>query len=145
MVLYNPALNLALLPGKANERFVKGMSQEARERNSPLLYLRKDAPRTLVLDGTEDWLGSHTKEFVEKSKGLGVHIEAYYAEGQPHGFFNRDPWLEKTTERVDQFLVENGYLDAEPKVPLPKRGDAAARVGRSQQKNGQGKAGGESL
>lgn len=145
MVLYNPALNLAALPGKKNEKFVEGMSQELRERNSPLLHLRKDAPPTLVLDGTEDWLGSQTKEFVEKCKRLGVHIETYYAEGQPHSFFNRNPWLEKTTERVDQFLVKNGYLDSEPKVKLPSRGGAARRANGGKAKGAARKADGEAV
>jgi acetyl esterase len=145
MVLYNPALNLAALPGKANEKFVEGMSQQARERNSPLLYLRKDAPRTLVLDGTKDWLGSQTKEFVEKSKALGVPVEVYYAEGQPHSFFNKDPWLAKTTERVDQFLCEVGYLDKEPKVPLPVRGEVPKKAGRGKQKDAKGESDSEAL
>jgi acetyl esterase/lipase len=145
MILYNPALNLAALPGKANEKFVKGMDQESRERNSPLLHLRKDAPPTLVLDGTNDWLGSQTKEFVEKCKGLGVRVEVYYAEGQPHSFFNRDPWLAKTTERVDRFLCEMGYLDREPKVPLPARGEAPGRVGRKKQQGAKGASDAESL
>jgi acetyl esterase/lipase len=144
MVLYNPALNLAALPGKNNEKFVKGMSQELREQNSPLLHLRKDAPPTLVLDGTEDWLGGQTKEFVEKCKALGVHVEAYYADGQPHSFFNKDPWLAKTTERVDQFLVENRYLGAEPKVKLPSRGDGAGRAGRRKKNDVNSKAPGDS-
>jgi acetyl esterase/lipase len=145
MVLYNPALNLAALPGKNNEKFVKGMSQELRERNSPLLHLRKGAPPTLVLDGTEDWLGAQTKAFVEKCKGLGVLIEPDYAVGQQHSFVNRDPWLEKTTERVDQFLVENGYLDAEPKVKLPSRGATAARANGKKAKAAARKADREAL
>ena len=145
MVLYNPALNLAALPGKANEKFVEGMSQQARERNSPLLHLRKDAPPALVLDGTKDWLGAQTKEFVEKSKALGVPVEVYYAEGQPHSFFNKDPWLAKTTERVDQFLCAVGYLDKEPKVPLPSRGDVPGRAGRGKQKDGKSASDAESL
>jgi hypothetical protein len=82
---------------------------------------------------------------VEKSQGLGAHVEVYYAEGQPHGFFNKDPWLAKTTERVDEFLCKMGYLDKEPKVPLPLRGDAPRRSGRRMQNDQNSKADAESL
>ena len=49
-------------------------------------------------------------EFMKKSKELGHRAELFTAEGQPHGFFNRPPWLEKTTQRMDEFLVSLGYL-----------------------------------
>ena len=49
-------------------------------------------------------------EFMKRSKELGHRAELFTAEGQPHGFFNRPPWLEKTTQRMDEFLVSLGYL-----------------------------------
>ena len=45
-----------------------------------------------------------------KSRELGHPAEIYLAEGQKHGFFNRSPWTEKTLKRVDEFLVQEGYL-----------------------------------
>jgi hypothetical protein len=50
-------------------------------------------------------------EFMKKSKELGHRAELFTAEGQPHGFFNRPPWLEKTTQRMDEFLASLGYLE----------------------------------
>jgi len=61
------------------------------------------------------------KAFVDKGKKLGAPVEVYWAEGAKHGFFNRSPWLEKTTERVDQFLQKIGYLESGAPVPLPKK------------------------
>jgi hypothetical protein len=34
----------------------------------------------------------------------------FTAEDQPHGFFNRPPWLQRTTARMDEFLTSLGYL-----------------------------------
>ncbi|MHB0960031.1 MAG: alpha/beta hydrolase fold domain-containing protein [Pirellulaceae bacterium] len=45
-----------------------------------------------------------------ESKELGHRAELFTAEGQPHGFFNRSPWLEKTTQRMDEFLASLSYL-----------------------------------
>jgi predicted NUDIX family NTP pyrophosphohydrolase len=42
-------------------------------------------------------------EFVKKSKELEHRAELFTAEDQPHGFFNRPPWQEKTTLRMDEF------------------------------------------
>ena len=50
-------------------------------------------------------------EFMKKSKELGHRAEMFTAEGQKHGFFNRPPWLERTTQRMDEFLVSLGYLE----------------------------------
>ena len=47
---------------------------------------------------------------MKRSKELGHQAEMFTAEGQPHGFFNRPPWLEKTTQRMDEFLVSIGYV-----------------------------------
>jgi acetyl esterase len=121
MVLYNPALDLVALSGGAGSRFVRGMDYSALEQLSPLRHVDNRMPPTLLIDGTKDWLNPQIREFVRKCKSLDVPVATYFAEGQPHGFFNRAPWLQKTTAEADQFLCRLGYLSEEPKVPLPTR------------------------
>ncbi len=82
------------------------------------MYLTKDTPPTLLLYGSADQLAAQGEEFMRKSKELGHRAEMFTAEGQGHGFFNRPPWLEKTTLRMDEFLVSIGYIK-------PKAGSAA--------------------
>jgi hypothetical protein len=41
------------------------------------------------------------------------------AKDQPHGFFNRPPYLQVTTAAADRFLVSLGYLSGEPTIKLP--------------------------
>jgi hypothetical protein len=48
---------------------------------------------------------------MKKSKELGHKAELFTAEGQPHAFFHRSPWFERTTQRMDEFLVSIGYLE----------------------------------
>ena len=99
--------------------FFAGVDDATLKRISPALYLRKEMPPTLILDGTKDWLNPQIREFVEKGKSMGAPVEAWYAEGQTHGFFNKAPWLEKTSEEANAFLCRIGYLGKEPKVPPP--------------------------
>jgi acetyl esterase/lipase len=110
MVLFNPVLRLDLpqLSG-----FV-GHDEALAKAISPTLYLTKDTPPTLLLYGSADRLAAQGEEFMKKSKELGHRAELFTAEGQKHGFFNRPPWLEKTTQRMDEFLVSIGYLQAKP-------------------------------
>jgi acetyl esterase/lipase len=112
LVLFNPVLRLDLpqLLG-----FV-GHDESLAKAISPTLYLTKDTPPTLLLYGSADQLAAQGEEFMKKSKERGHRAEMFTAEGQGHGFFNRPPWLEKTTQRTDEFLVSIGYLRA-------KRGD----------------------
>ena len=106
LVLFNPVLRMDLpqLLG-----FV-GRDEALAKTISPTLHLSKDTPPTLLLYGTADRLAAQGDEFMKKSKELGHKAELFMAEGQGHGFFNRPPWLEKTTQRMDEFLVSMGYL-----------------------------------
>ncbi len=108
LLLYNPALDLT------GERIVKrvGNNQELARRISPTLHLKKATPPALLLYGTDDPLLEQGRAFMERSKAIGHHAELYLAPGQRHGFFNRSPWLERTTQRADQFLQSIGYLRA---------------------------------
>ncbi len=122
MILYNPVLDLVAVRSERVVRgghYFAGVDDTTLKRISPALYLRKDMPPTLLMDGTKDWLNSQLRAFVEKAKSMGAPIEAWYAEGQTHGFFNKQPWIEKTTAEADAFLCRIGYLKDEPKVPLP--------------------------
>ena len=121
MVLYNPALNLVVLRSTGGAPFFAGLDDAMLKQISPSFHVCKETPPILIIDGTADELNPQIREFVEKSKSLGAPVEACYAEGQPHAFFNQSPWLEKTTEQADDFLCRIGYLGKEPKVPLPTR------------------------
>ena len=107
MVLFNPVLRFDGIP-KLMQRIE---SDEALGKAiSPTLHLQKDSPPTLMLFGTNDRLLAQGEEFMAKAKELGHRAEMLTAEGQGHGFFNRPPWLEKTTQRMDKFLVSIAYL-----------------------------------
>ena len=107
LVLFNPVLRFSGIP-ELMERI--GNDEALGKAISPTLHLTKDSPPTLIFFGTADRLAAMGDEFMKKSKELGHRAELFTAEGQPHGFFNRPPWQEKTTQRMDEFLVSIGYL-----------------------------------
>lgn len=121
MILYNPALNLVALRSTGGAPFFAGLDDAMLKRISPSLHVRKETPPTLIIDGTADELCPQIREFVEKSKSVAAPVEAAYTEGQPHAFFDKSPWLEKTTREADDFLCHIGYLRHESRVPLPSR------------------------
>ena len=83
---------------------------------SPILHLAKDSPPTLLFFGTDDFLYKQGEEFIQRSKELGHKAEMFTAEKQPHGFFHKSPWREKTLLRTDEFLVALGYLQGKPTI-----------------------------
>jgi len=92
---------------------------------SPILYVAKASPPTLILFGTNDGLLKQGEEFIERSKVVGCRAEMLLADQQPHGFFHRSPWYEKTLYRADEFLESLGYLKGKPTVKIPE--DANSR------------------
>jgi acetyl esterase/lipase len=108
LVLFNPVLRFDGVP-QLTERI--GSDEAVGKAISPTLHLTKDSPPTLIFFGTADRLAAMGDEFMKKSKELGHRAELFTAQGQPHGFFNRPPWQEKTTQRMDEFLVSIGYLE----------------------------------
>jgi acetyl esterase/lipase len=113
LVLYNPFLN-----GKGRN-FTGSNGSNIAEAMSPTLYLKKDAPPTIIFFGTSDAMLEQGREFAAKCKELGVRAELFTAAEQPHSFFNRQPWLSATTRKADEFLTSLGYLKGEPTVKLP--------------------------
>jgi acetyl esterase/lipase len=117
LVLFNPVLRFG---PQMLQRI--GNDEALGKAISPTLHLSKDSPPTLLLFGTDDWLLTQGEEFVKRSKELGHRAELFTADGQPHGFFNRSPWREKTLRRADEFLASLGYLQGEPTIQVPAGG-----------------------
>jgi acetyl esterase len=103
MILFNPVLHLDPLAQRMSDA-------EVARKITPNLHLEKGLPPTLILFGTADPLKEGANEFLEKAKELGTKAEIFWAEGQPHGFFNKPPWMERTLQRADDFLASLGYL-----------------------------------
>jgi len=116
LVLYNPALDTA----KLGDRFDFG---EVAKQVSPNHHLDSAVPPAIIYFGTNDRMTSMGEDYVKKAKEHGVEAELYLAEGAGHGFFNRSPWLERTTYLTDKFLARHGYLDGEPTIEPPKKAE----------------------
>jgi acetyl esterase/lipase/beta-glucanase (GH16 family) len=109
LVLFNPVLRFDGIP-QLMQRI--GDDEDLGKAISPTVHLKRNSPPTLLLYGAADRLMVQGKEFMKKSKELGHQAEMFTAEGQAHGFFNRPPWLERTTQRMDEFLVSIGCLES---------------------------------
>ena len=55
---------------------------------------------------------------VEQAKTHGFDLEVIRAEGQSHGFFDDQPWLDRTLYQTEQFLTKHGYLKGESRLKL---------------------------
>lgn len=103
LLLYNPALNLT--------RPVKNAAgEDVSARISPTRLLKKGSPPTWLVYGDNDSAMAQGSEFVAKAKELGVAVEMWTAAKQPHGFFNRSPWIEATSHAADVWLEKQGFL-----------------------------------
>jgi acetyl esterase/lipase len=112
LLLYNPVLRFA---GHAQLAARLGDDEKLARAISPTLHLTKTAPPTLLLYGKEDRLVAQGEEFAKRAGEVGHRCEMFLAEGVGHGFFNKPPWLDRTTQRADEFLQGLGYLPAKAK------------------------------
>ena len=109
LVLFNPVLDNGPDQGWGTQR----VGDRFRE-FSPAHNVTKDDPPTIVLLGTEDALipKAVMERFQANMVKAGVRCEVIYAEGQGHGFFNKEPWKTRTLEDVARFLESLGWLTA---------------------------------
>jgi len=120
LVLFNPAMNIATLHKERAGTSTTAISLEMAEAITPNSFVSKDAPPAILFFGTADKLKAGADEYMQKARGLGVQAEMWTAKDQPHGFFNREPWLQVTTRQMDIFLTSLGYLGGEPSLTMPK-------------------------
>jgi acetyl esterase/lipase len=86
---------------------------------SPTLHLAKDSPPALLFYGKKDSLLKQGEEFLDRAKEAGCRAEVYLADGVDHGFFNAQPWRDRTLLRADEFLASLGYLTGKPTIKEP--------------------------
>jgi acetyl esterase len=122
LILFNPVFDNGSDDGYGLDR----IGQEFRK-FSPAHNVSKDDPPTIVFLGTNDQLipVDVIERFKTRMTRAGVRCVAIYADGQEHGFFNKEPWRTKTLQEADRFLRSLRWLEKLPAKtakanPLPK-------------------------
>ena len=127
LLLFNPAVILAEVPGKYNVPPEKMASRRERigadpKKISPYHHVRKGLPPTIIFHGTnDDAVPFRTVQLYEKhaqSEGNSCKLVAF--EGKPHGFFNWGRFdnapFRKTMFASDQFFGSLGWIKGKPTV-----------------------------
>jgi len=119
LVLFNPALVLAPMDKLNLDKSFGARVPEERlgtkpERISPAHNVKPGGPPTIIFHGRADTTVpfATAEAFTAKMKAAGNRCELVGYDDQPHGFFNRDPWQQKTLMEADNFLVSLGWLPA---------------------------------
>jgi acetyl esterase/lipase len=122
LVLFNPALSLAPVPGLDLKGFEKIQTEERfgcpPEAISPLHHVTEHLPPTLIMHGRADTTVpfASAEAFAEAMKKKGNRCELIGYEGQSHGFFNV-AGFDETLAEADKFLVSLGYLPPQKATP----------------------------
>jgi acetyl esterase/lipase len=119
LVLFNPAMNISTLFKQRVTGAENGMTLEMAEAITPNSFVAKDTPPAILFFGTADKLKEGGDEYVKKARALGLRAEMWGAPEMPHGFFNREPWIQVTALKMDEFLTSLGYLVGPPTLTLP--------------------------
>ena len=116
LVLFNPVIDNG--PGG----FGYGKIKDAYKNFSPLHNIKRGAPATLLLLGTQDHLipVATADYYTTVMKKVKSRCDLKLFEGQKHGFFNYSnfEYYKKTVFEADLFLQSLGYLEESPKVNI---------------------------
>ncbi len=117
LVLFNPVFDNGPENGYGAER-VGARFKEF----SPAHNVTSAAPPTIVFLGGNDNLipVSLLDRFKANMTKAGVRCETHVYDGQPHGFFNKEPYKTATLIEVDKFLASLGWLKGEPTLKTPE-------------------------
>jgi len=115
LVLYNPVMDMTTA-GIARR---VGSPDKARS-ISPVHHVAKGIPPAILYYGSADKFLDGARAFFAKANSLGLPVEVHLAPGAGHGFFNRPPWLQRTSYLTDRFLTRHGCLQGQPTVKLPE-------------------------
>lgn len=126
LVLFNPALVLAPLPGHEMKGPAAQLNPDflgtAAARISPAHHIKSGGPPTIIFHGRADTTVpfESAQIFTERMKVAGNPCTLIGYPDQPHGFFNRDPFMTNTLIRTDEFLVSLGWLSGPPTLKEPR-------------------------
>jgi acetyl esterase len=122
LVLFNPALVLAPLPGLELADFGSRVPAERMGTDpknlSPAHHVKKGAPPTIIFHGKADTTVPYAtaEAFTTAMKAAGNRCELVGTEGAQHGFFNYgrgdNSAYRATLAATDAFLVSLGWLSA---------------------------------
>jgi len=129
MVLFNPALVLAPIPGLESAREGRRPDLNARLGTDPVAlspahHVRSNLPPTIVFHGTADTTVpfSTAKLFADLMRQHGNRCELIPFEGAGHGFFNAgrsEHGYADTLKATEAFLESLGYLEGGAMPPPP--------------------------
>lgn len=106
LILWNPVYDNG--PGEYGHQRVGEKFRDF----SPAHQISKDDPPTLVMLGTKDPLISvkTAERFRDEMKKVGVRCDTLLYKDQVHGFFNKQPWLDRTNAECGKFIKSLGWL-----------------------------------
>jgi acetyl esterase/lipase len=112
LILFNPVLDNG--PGGWGTKRVGDRYPEF----SPAHNVKKEAPPAIVFLGTKDALipVATIETFQANMRAKSVRCEAFFYDGQAHGFFNKEPWTTRTLIEADRFLASLGWLTGAPSL-----------------------------
>ncbi len=89
---------------------------------SPAHNITSNAPPTVVFLGDKDVLISTNvlERFKTNMTKAGVRCDTHVYAGQPHSFFNKEPYKTATLIEADKFLASLGWLKGEPTLKTPE-------------------------
>lgn len=126
LVLFNPALVLAPMDGVNLDKSFGARVPEERlgtkpEHISPAHQVTAQGPPAIIFHGRADTTVPFVtaEAFAAKMKAVGNRCELIGYDGQPHGFFNKEPFRAQTLEETDKFLTSLGWLKDVPKRKTP--------------------------
>jgi len=123
LVLFNPVLVLAPLPGFVPKGFGVGVPAarlgSEPQRLSPAHHVRAGGPPAIIFHGRADDVVPYAaaEVFSAAMRAAGNRCELVGCDDQPHGFFNKEPWRTRTLAQADAFLTSLGWLAAESPPP----------------------------
>jgi acetyl esterase len=111
MALFNPVVDTTETGWKGGPKQLGERCKEI----SPLHFIRKNLPPTIIFHGTADTtvLFENVERFTEQMQQQGNRCELVAYKDQGHGFFNltkNKKNYDSTIEKLDQFLTSLGYL-----------------------------------
>jgi|SRR6056297_95238 len=107
LVLFNPVLDNG--PGGYGYERIG----DAYRQFSPFHQPKDGTPPTLILLGTDDDLipVSRMEDFCSQLQSADITCRLKIYDGVSHGFFNKEPYLNRTILDMEQFLSDHGFID----------------------------------